>query len=330
MAARGCSSRPMRSAGRSAWRSTFARRAPLALLLVGAAHQIACYKPSIVDGYDGGFRCNLNAGPDHRCPEGFQCDTMVQKCVRQIRDAGTDGNTDATDAEVEPICLMPRPNCTATPGTGMCDPYCQKGCTGCLDKCSVNTVGALTCKPLAGGQRRKLLEPCQVQMLSDPPNQIDQCEPGLVCLVDACGGGDAGRCYQFCRSDMECTNAPCNREVGGSGSGFKVCDVPFDDCSPLAPPNNTGCTGSALGCYIASSDVSKTICDCQTPPGAREGDVCTLSRECNVGLVCLDTNGQGTKQCTRVCRLNPNSCLVGTCRMIIQGGVVNTTFGFCG
>jgi hypothetical protein len=321
----------MRSAGRSASRSTFGCRAPLALLLVSAAQQISCYKPSIVDGYDGGFKCNLEAGPDHRCPEGFQCDSMVQKCVRQIRDAGTDRNTDGSDAEVEPICFPPRPNCTATPDAGTCDPYCETGC-GCVEKCSVNTMGALTCNPPASGQQRKLLEPCQVQM-AGTATQIDQCAPGLLCLVDSCGGGDTGRCYQFCRSDMECTYggpasvAPCNRDVGG---GFKVCDVPFDDCSPLAPPNNTGCTGSALGCYIATSDVSKTICDCQVPPGLREGDVCTLSRECNVGLVCVDTNGQGTKQCTRACRLNPNSCLVGTCRMLMQGGVVNTTFGFCG
>jgi hypothetical protein len=322
----------MRSARRPASRSTFVCRAPLALLLMGAV-QIACFKPNIADGYDGGFKCNLDAGPNHLCPENFQCDLVVQKCVRNV-DAGMDRVTDASDAEVGPICFMPKPNCAATPGAGSCDPYCQTGC-GCEEKCSVNTAGALTCKPLASGQRRHLMQPCQIQNVGSPSNQIDPCDPGLVCLEDSCGGGGGtGRCYQFCRNDLECTdtpggpsNAPCNRDVGG---GFKVCDVPYDDCVPLGGSANTGCMGTAITCYLSTSDPSKTICDCQFPPGLRETELCTRSRECNAGLVCVDPNGQGFKQCTRVCRLTvPTDCTVGTCRTYTEGGLSNATYGFC-
>jgi hypothetical protein len=125
---------------------------------------------------------------------------------------------------------------------------------------------------------------------------------------------------------MECTNAPCNRDVGSSG--FKVCDVPYDDCVPLRSPDNTGCLGAAIGCYLATSDPSKTICDCEFTTNFAEGDVCTRSRECHPGLVCVDPNGQGTKQCTRVCRLTGNDC-IGTCRVYMEGGVANSTYGFC-
>jgi hypothetical protein len=315
----------MRSTRRLASRSTLGSGRPFAMLLLGAA-QIACYKPSIVDGYDGGLKCNLDAGPNHFCPENFQCDHVVQKCVRQVADGGMNRDSDGSDAEVGPICFAPKPNCTATPGADTCDPYCEKGC-GCREKCSVNTVGALTCNPLAGGQQRLLMQPCQVQM-AGAANQIDQCAPGLVCMADSCGsGGGTGRCYQFCRNDGECTNAPCNRDLGG---GFKVCDVPYDDCVPLPSSLNTGCAGTALGCYLSTSDASKTICDCEFPPGLGQMEICTRSRECHVGLVCVDTKGMGFRECTPVCRLaTPTDCGVGTCRIYSEGGVANPTYGYC-
>jgi hypothetical protein len=220
-------------------------------------------------------------------------------------------------------------NCTATAGGGLCDPYCQTGC-GCKEKCSVTTAGALTCKALPTGlQVRTLLQPCQIQN-GGTVNQNDQCAPGLVCVEDACGSASgSGRCYQFCRNDGECTNAPCIDK--GAGGGFKVCDVPYDDCVPLAAGMNTGCIGNALMCYLSTSDPSKTICDCEFPPGLREMDVCTRSRECNPGLVCVDPNGQGTRLCTRVCRLTvPSDCSFGSCRVYMDNGVANTTYGYCG
>ena len=311
---------------RRALRSTSGSTWPLVLLLAG----LACFKPNIVDG---GFLCNLDVGADKACPEGFQCHPITKRCVRSL-DGGAD-SSDVTDAppdvmETGPdvICYEPKPSCTPTPGGGMCDPYCQTGCMGCRERCSVNTAGTLTCNQLASGQVRGLMQPCQVQG-AGTAGQIDQCAPGLVCLEDSCGGGGGGgRCYQFCRSNAECTNAPCNRDVAG---GFTVCDVPYDECVPLPASGNTGCTGAAIMCYLSTSDPSRTICDCQFPPGLGEGDVCTFSRQCNPGLVCVDPNGQGTTLCTRVCRLaGPQSdCTIGNCRTYMENGVENPTYGFC-
>jgi hypothetical protein len=299
--------------------------APLlaSLALTLAAAQLGCYKPNITEG---GLRCNMTAGAK-ACPEGFKCDPVSQKCYTMFdaavdRDTGAGTDTDADSGE-RPICIEPIPNCT--PGSGTCDPFCRTGCD-CEEKCSVNSQGALTCNLIAAGQRRFLLEPCQIQG-AGTAGQTDPCAPGLVCLEDSCGGGGVGRCYQFCRADGDCTNAPCNRDAGG---GFKVCDVPYDECVPLAVPNNSGCPGGAIGCYLSTSDPSKTICDCQWPPGLGETDICTLSRQCNPGLVCVDTNGQGFTRCTRVCRLNvPTDCSLGTCAKYIVGGVENSTYGFC-
>lgn len=189
----------------------------------------------------------------------------------------------------------------------------------------MNTTGALTCNPPVTGQQRLLLQPCQV-VSSGSPAQSDQCAPGLVCVEDACGGGGAGRCYQFCRTDMDCTDALCNKGVGGT---FKVCDVPYDECVPLSASSNTGCQGTAIGCYLSTSNPSKTICDCSFH-SFLEGDVCTLSRDCFPGLVCVDVTGQGNKQCARVCRLSmPSDCTFGTCRTYMENGVSNMTYGYC-
>jgi len=303
---------------------------PLALAILAGGVSLACYKPNIKDG---GLRCNLDAGIGKSCPEGFRCDTSraPPTCWRNP-DGGVDRPFDAGDGRVDmqmmetkpetAVCFDARLNCSAT-DAGVCDPFCQSGC-GCVEKCSVNTGGAATCNPLAPGQVRGVLQPCEA-LSSGTAKQTDQCAPGLVCVNDACGGGANGRCYQFCRSDNECTDAPCNRDAGG---GFRYCDVPFVACTPLPGSNNTGCPGPGLICYIATSDVSREICDCQFPPGILEGDVCTLSRECTVGLACV-ANQLGTKVCTRVCRLNGMDCPVGTCRTLTENGKTNSTFGFC-
>jgi hypothetical protein len=306
------------------------------LAVVAAVAQLGCFKPNIVDG---GLKCNLEAGVGKApCPEGFKCEASSGTCKRHPSDAGVVDmkpdvpNVDAPDdrsdvGDTLPDCFMPRANCTATPDAGICDPFCQTGC-GCLEKCSVNTAGAVTCNLLKSGQVRGIQQPCEVQAPGSP-DQIDQCSPGLFCLEDSCtSGGGGGRCYQFCRGDNECDSAPCNRDAGG---GFKFCDVPFDDCSPLPPPLNSGCPGTGLTCYIATSDVSKTLCDCQFSAALRENDVCTRSRECFAGLVCVQDQ-LGTNRCTRVCRLaapSPGDCPVGTCRTLTDNGKTNATFGFC-
>jgi hypothetical protein len=317
----------MASWRRSVLCSTSGAGWPLAALLA-VATQVACFKPNIKDG---GLKCNLDAGVAKACPEGFKCDSM-QNCVRNL-DGGVDradgsDATDATDAsDTRPDgCFNPKPACVPSSG-GLCDTFCQSGCTGCREKCSVNTVGTLTCNDIASTQQRGLMQPCQIQA-GGTPNQVDPCLPGLVCLEDACGGGPGlGRCYQFCRSDMDCTNAPCNRDIAG---GLKVCDVPYDDCVPLPASGNTGCMGSATACYLSTTDPSRTICDCEFPPGLGETDLCVRSRECNPGLVCVP-DSLGNKVCTRVCRLGgpASDCFVGSCRVYMENGIANTTYGFC-
>jgi hypothetical protein len=305
---------------------------PLILALALAAAQLGCYRPGIVDG---GLRCNLEAGSGKAsCPEGFKCESSSGTCKRHPNDGGPDVKPDVPpdvpndgpmDAPVE--CLTPRANCTATPDAGLCDPYCQTGC-GCLEKCSINTAGALTCNQLKGGQVRYNEDPCEVQAPGSQ-SQIDQCAPGLFCLEDNCTSGTGnGRCHQFCRTDGECASAACNRDAGG---GFKFCDATFVDCIPLPGSANAGCpAGGILACWISTSDVSKTVCDCQFSAALHEGDVCTRSRECFVGLVCAP-NPLGTKVCARVCRLGgpASDCPTGACQTLTDNGKTNTTFGFC-
>ena len=324
----------MTSTPRSTLRWALRIGRPLALVILVGGVPLGCYKPHIKDG---GLRCNLDAAVGNPCPEGFRCDMSIATptCWRNL-DGGVDrpfdaGDGGAVDMHVDgliekptTVCFDARPNCTAT-DAAVCDPFCQSGC-GCLEKCSVNTGGAATCNTLAPGQVRGVQQPCEV-LSSGTATQTDQCAQGLVCVDDACGDGTNGRCYQFCRSDNDCTDAPCNRDAGG---GFRYCDVPFVACTPLPGTKNTGCPGQGLICYIATSDVSREICDCQFPPGSiGDGDVCTFSRDCNPGLACV-ANQLGIKVCTRVCRLNGTDCPVGTCRTLTENGKTNLTFGVCG
>ena len=97
------------------------------------------------------------------------------------------------------------------------------------------------------------------------------------------------------------------RDVGG---GLKVCDVPFDDCVPLPASANTGCWAPALGCYLSTSDPSKTICDCPFHARlARTGTSARARGSASPGWSAWIRHGQGPKQCTRVCRLTvPTDC----------------------
>jgi hypothetical protein len=312
----------------------------LALLFAGAA-PLACFKPTIVDG---GLRCKADAGA-RSCPEGFQCDPVLQTCWRSL-DGGRDGHADRSDgmdAAVDtpdgdaadgPICFESKVGCA--PQSGVCDPICQTGC-GCREKCSVNTAGALTCnEPLAGDFPRTLMQMCAIGS-EGTAIQTDNCAPGLVCAQDQ---DCFARCFQFCESDNDCTNASCTREVGsrqGGGVVRKVCDIPFvDTCVPLPSSQNTGCPGTNTACYLSSASPTHTICDCPFGAGG-SGAPCTRTRECVRGLVCADS-GNGAPACRQVCRLSMNGqdCLpvpmVGACRPytgVPPGAVAHPTFGYC-
>jgi hypothetical protein len=146
--------------------------------------------------------------------------------------------------------------------------------------------------------------------------QTDDCMPGLVCLQDACGP----RCYHFCKSDADCPLSTCTRDTGG----VKVCDVQQSACNPVRGMA-TGCPADAQACFVLPNGLDQTLCDC---PGAGPlNSVCTFSRDCFPGLVCVDTGGTGTATCRPTCSLAPTAsdCGAGTCNPI-KG---SKKYGYC-
>jgi hypothetical protein len=295
------------------------------MLLVVSGAIAACYKPTIGDR----LRC-ADAGA-HACPEGFVCERTSGYCRRTLTEGGVDNRETGPDGmdggqpEVPTICFDARPNCQPD-DAGVCDPVCQTGC-GCVEKCSVNTGGALTCNVLTSGLQRGLLQNCE-RFNPGAPTQADACNPGLVCLAGA-DDGCGGRCYQFCRVESDCSNAPCDKSIAG---GRKVCDVPFVTCNPVMPVS--GCPG-AQSCYLSTSHPTRTICDCAG--AVAQNDPCNRSRDCFPGLVCVDPSNTGDFRCRQVCLLSTNGseCPGGAgpnrCEPFMGNSttMTNTTYGFC-
>jgi hypothetical protein len=296
--------------------------APTALALGIAAAGIAfaggaCYHPNIKNG---GFKCNLDAGTAHACPEGFSCDMTLLECWKGKPDSGVqDVPVDAPAVEVPPDvppppCFDARPNCDPS-DAGICDPLCQTGC-GCRQKCTLNLDGGIVCNSVVASPLGQL-DSC------DPTN--DLCGPGLLCLNDSC----FGRCYQFCSVDADCPNSFCSRSAPG---GLKLCDVPNADCNPIGLANN--CPAAAPGCYISFNHPEHTICDCGggTSPSA----ACSGSRSCLPGgLLCVDpTNDGGTSFCQPVCQLDGGAGCPGSvpCHPYTGSSPSNTPnpkYGYC-
>jgi hypothetical protein len=295
----------------------------VASLAVGAG----CYNPKIKQG---GFLCGPDAGYVQDCPEGFHCDQATFTCKRGAAvDAAVEAKTE-TKPEVAPevamdirneqpeVCLMPVAGCTAEAGK-KCDPLCQTGC-GCHEKCSVNTAGALTCNVPSGPTIRHVGESCDPVVSQGPASQTDDCEPGLACLEQSCGR----RCGRFCRSDNDCPNSACTRDIPG---GFKVCDVAFSNCNPVKSAGPSGCPGTSLGCYLSSTVTDRTFCDCSFNSVPVNGP-CTVSRDCFGGLACVDATGSLDFHCLQVCSLTaPGSGCIGggTCRPL-NGSKM---YGYC-
>jgi hypothetical protein len=230
----------------------------------------------------------------------------------------------------QPSCFDAKPDCApADDDGGICDPFCQTGCAGCREKCSVNTKAALTCNAVTSNNLKGVLDSCTISS-AGLAAQADNCAPGSVCLEEECGA----RCYQFCRSDQDCTNAPCDRRVADGGQ--KICDVPFKSCTPLGGAANTGCVGSTMACYLSSTHSDQTVCDCPFNAGGANDD-CTRSRDCNAGLACMFVPAAGKSICLKVCDLmmNGNDCpsgIAGSCRQYkgaSGSGTAHTRFGVC-
>jgi hypothetical protein len=296
----------------------------------------ACFKPRIKEG---GFTC----APGGVCPEDFQCDPRSNTCWTMLPDGGLGGRggvggkggggvsgAGGMGGETTPSCFDAKPGCEpsdAGTDADICDPFCQTGCAGCREKCSVNTASTLTCNEVTSTRLKGLLEGCIISSAGSGA-QSDDCEPGLVCLADGCG---SGRCYQFCRKDDDCVNAACDRPIGTSGQ--KVCDVPYANCNPVG--STSGCSGSAtVACYLSSTRPDHTVCDCPYK-AVTEQNPCERSRDCVRGLVCSAVPGMsGTQWCLRTCKVDADcpSGDLGSCHPYKGSsgtGPVNTTYGFC-
>jgi hypothetical protein len=319
---------------------TFFRAGRLAPILAAAALLApvlagsACFKPNITDG---GFLC-AEGGV---CPEDFTCETGTNTCWRMLPDgglggkggaggkAGAGGVSGAGGAGGE-TCFEAKPGCEPSDGgtdADLCDPFCQTGCAGCREKCSVNSNSALTCNQVTSTRLKGVLEACTISS-GGFDTQSDDCAPGLVCLADGCS---SGRCYQYCRKDEDCGNAACDRPIGTSGQ--KVCDVPYADCNPVG--STSGCSGSAkVACYLSSSRPDHTVCDCPYMAVSTQ-NICERSRDCVRGLACAAVPGMsGTKWCLQVCGSDDDcfSGVPGSChpyRGTSGTGTANTTYGFC-
>ena len=332
-----------------------------AALLVTVLFAVGCFRPSIKSG---AFACSDGGA----CPDNFTCyhNTTPPLCIQNGTDGavftgkggtggasgtGGQGGKDAgMDGGADRPCLgaVASTNCPTDAGvSGMCDPVCNSGCE-CFEKCSVNLSGNLTCNAPAPPPLAGLFAFCS--QMNSGAAQTDNCGPGLFCMGQA---GECGsRCYQFCRTDNDCQGgASCSRDAGG---GNKVCDFPPVPCDPIKGvalnEQSSGCAGGVTtneSCYLASTGLNETICDCQFIRSdnavGRFLDPCTHSRDCIGGLVCYDPTGgrQPSPVCYPVCRLpgdggvdetrvdaGEQGCAGGSA-FCMPFNPPNPTFGYC-
>jgi hypothetical protein len=308
--------------------------ASLATFALGAS----CYNPKILPGT---LKCNKEYDEKYECPEGFYCLGGVCQKGAPVVDSGTDQKVDMKvdlpaekpvdapmDLPTEPMgmCYQPVPGCAADAGGGKCDPFCQSGCGGCKEKCSVNGMGALTCNPLGEGAVKQEGQGCNV-VNENQAAQTDNCAPGLVCVVETC----SAICARFCRVDADCSNgALCNRAMPG---GLKTCGIPVTNCNPVKAAGPSGCVGNIQGCYLSSTVKDRTVCDCSILSLPRDAS-CSVSRDClAASLVCADASGSGLDlRCRVACSLIPipnvanGGCPTGyTCRSHLG----SEKYGYC-
>ncbi|HVR61359.1 MAG TPA: hypothetical protein VMU50_05635 [Polyangia bacterium] len=268
---------------------------PLAAILLVAAG--GCYNPNIANG---GFSCAVDAGKS--CPDGFYCHSSG-RCYKP--DTG-------------PVDCGSTALCAEQPGLNQeCSLACQTGC-GCGQRCNVTKTGPRCVG--APSPAKALGEVCQ--LTNGGVQGFDDCAPGLVCLGEMCG--KINRCYRLCSSDAQCgagisCSIPVNTQTSVLGFNPKVCDVPRQDCDPIA---QTGCP-SGLTCYLLND--GNTLCDCPSSSASAEGGSCVLYYDCKASLTCVASAGSSAA-CRSICATASSTCAMGTtCKAI----GASTKFGNC-
>jgi len=269
------------------------RSAALAALALAGALGAGCYNPKI---QDGGLVCAVTDG-GLRCPDGFQCSVVDNHCYR----------SGGPCAKAASLCQDP------PRAGGACSPACQNGCE--CGRCNVSGTAAV-CMPFIGPN--KLGEVCS-------PDR-DDCGPGLICLLEACGNRLA-RCYRHCDTAAECASGvACETPIltsAGADTGFLTCDLAPQDCDPTATTAAaTGCPGGALGCYVGQAGA--TFCDCPAR-ALRENDACSAFNDCAPGLVCAAGAGGSGMRCRQACLVASPVC-PGNQRCVAGAG----KYGYCG
>ena len=286
---------------------------PLLVLACAAAGLPACFNPNILNG---GLRCSEGG----LCPEGFVCHPSG-RCYKP----------DTGPADVPPVDMGPCPTtpalCADPPTMGQtCNLACQTGCS-CNTRCNVSGA-ASRCVPLGA---KTLGQLCSM----GNPSGYDDCAPGLFCLAELESCGNLRRCYRLCSNDSQCKvedDIHCRIPVlnTSADTGFKACDVPHQECDPVA---KNGCPSPAFTCFVLN--IGQTVCDCPTnstnitPPSevGKEGARCNFYSDCKGGLTCIGLTADGGPQpstCRQVCVPGKTTCVAGmTCQPL------GPKFGFC-
>ena len=265
------------------------RAAVVALAVVSTS---GCYKPNITDG---GFLCALS---NNACPDGYTCGADHHCWINPAAtppppDSGPETSPPMSDAGDggEAMCMVAAPLCADGPAAGdACSPSCQKGCA--CGRCNV-VDGKPKCTSIGSVQ---LGEVCTA-------GANDNCAPGLICLIEACGNGLA-RCYRHCTSNSQCAGTACTIGIDdgtGASTPYSACDVPPRDCDPI---NATGCPNPALNCYLNGN---VTLCDCPTKQGGL-GATCSNYSECDKNFTCIALNGEAMAHCRFVCNVAAPAC----------------------